>query len=49
MLDDTQATLRRFADPAIRQSAEMDKLIHLAVFGSADERDVARRDRKSVV
>ena len=42
MLDDTQTTLRRFADPAVRQSAEMDKLIHLAVFGSVDERDIAR-------
>ena len=42
MLEDTQTTLRRFADPAVRQSTAMDELIHLAVFGSADERDVAR-------
>jgi fructose/tagatose bisphosphate aldolase len=42
MLDDTQTTLRRFADGAVRQSTAMDQLVHRAVFGSADERDVAR-------
>jgi hypothetical protein len=36
MLDDTKATLRRFADTAVRQSAAMDGLIHRAVFGWLD-------------
>jgi fructose/tagatose bisphosphate aldolase len=42
MFDDTQATLRRFTDAAVRQSKAMDELVHRAVFGTPDERDVAR-------
>ena len=42
MLDDTKATLRRFADASVRQSTAMDELVHRAVFGTPDERDVAR-------
>src|SRR6058998_3550235 len=39
---DPQVTLRRFRDAAVRQSAAMDELVRRAVFGSADERDLAR-------
>lgn len=42
MFDDLQATLRRFADAVVRQSTAMDELVHRAVFGAPDERDVAR-------
>jgi fructose/tagatose bisphosphate aldolase len=42
MFDDIQATLRRFRDAAVRQSPAMDQLVHRAVFGAAEERDMAR-------
>lgn len=42
MFADTQATLRRFAEPRVRQSNEMDQLVHQAAFGVGEARDVAR-------
>ena len=33
MAHNVQETLKRFADPAVRQSAAMDELVRQAVFG----------------
>src|SRR6266566_7682444 len=38
----SEATLRRFQSPAVRQSAAMDELVRRAVFGAAGEREEAR-------
>src|SRR5213594_4316711 len=37
-----EATLRRFHNPAVRQSAALDDLVRQAVFGTPEERDQAR-------
>jgi len=37
-----EATLRRFQNPAVRQSAALDDLVRQAVFGSGPEREQAR-------
>ena len=42
MTVDTKATLQKFRDSGLRQSAAMDQLVARAVFGSPDERDLAR-------
>jgi fructose-bisphosphate aldolase, class II len=42
MTVDTKATLQRFRDPGVRQSAAMDQLVAQAVFGAPEERDLAR-------
>src|SRR5947209_9335178 len=42
MSTDHAATLRRFQNPAVRQSAALDDLVRQAVFGSAPEREQAR-------
>src|SRR5690242_16366850 len=42
MAHNVQETLKRFADPAIRQSAAMDELVRQAVFGDKDAREVGR-------
>ena len=42
MFDDIQATQRRFRDAGVRQSNAMDQLVHRAVFGPAEERELAR-------
>ncbi len=42
MADAMQDTLRRFQTAAVRQSGAMDDLVRRAVFGTADERDLAR-------
>ncbi|MBI1967018.1 MAG: class II fructose-bisphosphate aldolase [Gemmatimonadetes bacterium] len=39
---DIQATLQRFRDPGVRQSAAMDDLVRQAVFGSSDARELTR-------
>src|SRR6184192_556805 len=38
----SEAVLRRFQSPAVRQSAAMDELVRRAVFGAAGEREEAR-------
>src|SRR5436853_5980466 len=42
MSNDHAATLRRFHNPAVRQSAALDDLVRQAVFGSGPEREQAR-------
>src|SRR5947207_4467561 len=42
MANDHAATLRRFQNPAVRQSAALDDLVRQAVFGSGPEREEAR-------
>src|SRR5881398_3854868 len=42
MSNDHAATLRRFNNPAVRQSAALDELVRQAVFGSGPEREQAR-------
>jgi fructose/tagatose bisphosphate aldolase len=42
MFEDIQATQRRFQDPSVQRSRAMDELVHRAVFGSPDEREVGR-------
>src|SRR5216110_238000 len=42
MSNDHAATLRRFQNPAVRQSAALDDLVRQAVFGSGPEREEAR-------
>src|SRR5438128_748967 len=42
MANDHAATLRRFHNPAVRQSAALDDLVRQAVFGSGPEREQAR-------
>src|SRR5438045_4889174 len=42
MSQTTEATLERFKNPAVRQSAAMDELVRRAVFGAAGEREEAR-------
>src|SRR5437660_6984727 len=42
MSNDHAATLRRFQNPTVRQSAALDALVHQAVFGSGPEREQAR-------
>src|SRR6266853_6490276 len=42
MVQNVQETLKRFTDPAVRQSAAMDDLVRQAVFGDKDAREVGR-------
>src|SRR5258708_20597587 len=42
MVPNVQETLKRFTDPAVRQSAAMDDLVRQAVFGDKDAREVGR-------
>src|SRR5256885_1758242 len=42
MSNDHATTLRRFQNPAVRQSAALDDLVRQAVFGSGPEREQAR-------
>src|SRR5438477_12077048 len=42
MSNEHAATLRRFQNPAVRQSAALDDLVRQAVFGSGPEREQAR-------
>ncbi len=48
MANASDAALRRFESPAVRQSAALDELVRRAVFGAPEEREQARCQRQAV-